>query len=165
MGPSGRFTHVVVILDCWDRFYAGVVFGYSSLYKGDFALFSEVASGNSTSTCIPRVDGWSTDPRVWGVTPAPYGPSNGSLSDAEMPRPFRVWTSIFKFLMKRRRKNPFLRTRQILKNASSSVPLPGEAEILAEAGSSPSPIAALPFDTHELEASATEAAHSYTPNI
>ena len=27
-----------------------------------------MASGNPTSTCIPRVDGWLTDPRVWGVT-------------------------------------------------------------------------------------------------
>ena len=26
-----------------------------------------MASGNPTSTCIPRVDGQSTDPRVWGV--------------------------------------------------------------------------------------------------
>ena len=28
--------------------------------------FSKVASGNPTSTCIPRVDGYSTDPRVLG---------------------------------------------------------------------------------------------------
>ena len=27
MGPSGRFTHVVIILTAWDRFHAGVVFG------------------------------------------------------------------------------------------------------------------------------------------
>ena len=27
MSPSGRFTHVVIILDCLDRFHAGVVFG------------------------------------------------------------------------------------------------------------------------------------------
>ena len=26
-------------------------------YKGDSTRFSEVASGNPTSTCIPRVDG------------------------------------------------------------------------------------------------------------
>ena len=28
-----------------------------------------MASGNPISTCIPRVDGKSTDPRDWGVTP------------------------------------------------------------------------------------------------
>ena len=32
--------------------------------------FIKVASGNPTSTCIPRVGGLSTDPRVWGVTMA-----------------------------------------------------------------------------------------------
>ena len=31
--------------------------GKSSPYKGDSTRFYEVASGNPTSTCIPRVDG------------------------------------------------------------------------------------------------------------
>ena len=57
MGPSGRFTHVLIYWTAWDRFHAGVVFGLSSPYKGDSARLSEVASGNPTSTCIPRVDG------------------------------------------------------------------------------------------------------------
>ena len=57
MGPSGRYTHVGIILDCLGQVYAGTVYGYSSPYKGDSAQFSEVASGNPTSTCIPRVDG------------------------------------------------------------------------------------------------------------
>ena len=57
MGPSGRFTHVGIILDCLGQVYAGTVFGESSPYKGDSARFFEVASGNLTSTCIPRVDG------------------------------------------------------------------------------------------------------------
>ena len=51
MGPSGRFTHIVNILDCLGQVFAG-----SSPYKGDSARFSEVASDNPTSTCIPRVD-------------------------------------------------------------------------------------------------------------
>ena len=54
------FIHVGIlgiILDCLGQVYAGTVFGYSSPYKGDSARFSEVASGNPTSTCIPRVDG------------------------------------------------------------------------------------------------------------
>ena len=50
-------------------------------------------------------------------------------------------------------------------DAPSSVALLGEAEIPAEAGSYPSPIEALPSDTHDLEVRTTEAAHSTTPNI
>ena len=57
MGPVGRFTHVGIILDCLGQVYVGTIFGYSSSYKGDSARFSEVESGNPTSTCIPRVDG------------------------------------------------------------------------------------------------------------
>ena len=37
MGPSGRFTHVEIILDCLGQVYAGTVFGQSSPYKGDSA--------------------------------------------------------------------------------------------------------------------------------
>ena len=39
-GPSGRFTHVMDILHCLEQVYAGIVFGYSSPYKGDSARFS-----------------------------------------------------------------------------------------------------------------------------
>ena len=56
MGPSGRFTHVGIILHCLGQVYAGIVLRYSSPYKGNSARFSEVASGNPTSTCIPQVD-------------------------------------------------------------------------------------------------------------
>ena len=48
---------------------------------------------------------------------------------------------------------------------SSSVPLPSEAEIPAEAGSSPSLVGASPSESHGLEAHTTEAAHSSTSNI
>ena len=57
MGPSGRIGYILHILDCLGQIYAGTVFGKSSPYKGDSARFFEVASGNQTSTCIPRVDG------------------------------------------------------------------------------------------------------------
>ena len=57
MGPSGHVGYIFHILDCLGQVYAGYVFGQSSLYKGDSARFSKVASGNPTSTCIPRVDG------------------------------------------------------------------------------------------------------------
>ena len=39
MGPSGRFTHVGIILHCLGQVYAGFVFGSSSPYKGDSARF------------------------------------------------------------------------------------------------------------------------------
>ena len=70
--------------------------------------------------------------------------------------------------MKRRRKNPFSRPRQIPKvfsEAPSSVPYPGEAETPVEASSSPSPAGALPSDSHGSEAQTTEAARSSPSNI
>ena len=60
MSPRGIFTHVgiyIAYIGLFGTGYAGFVIGYSSPYKGDFARFSEVASGNPTSTCILRVDG------------------------------------------------------------------------------------------------------------
>ena len=54
---------------------------------------------------------------------------------------------------------------EVFYDTSNSVPLLGEAEIPAEAGSSPSPAGALPSDTHGLEARTTEAGRSSTPNI
>ena len=56
MGPSGRFTHVMIYWTVWDRFIQ-VLYLSSSPYKEDSARFFEVASGNPTSTYIPRVDG------------------------------------------------------------------------------------------------------------
>ena len=40
MGPSGRFTHVGIILHCLGQVHADFVFGLSSPYKGDSARFS-----------------------------------------------------------------------------------------------------------------------------
>ena len=54
---------------------------------------------------------------------------------------------------------------EVLSDTLSSVPLPGEAEILAEASSSPSPAGALPSDRHDLEARTTEDARGSSPNI
>ena len=54
---------------------------------------------------------------------------------------------------------------EVLSNTLNSVPLSGEAEIPAEAGSSPLPVGALPSDTHALEARTTETAYNSTPNI
>ena len=70
--------------------------------------------------------------------------------------------------MKRRRKNPFPRTRQIpevFSEAPSSVPYPGEVETPVEASSSPSPAGALPSDSHDSEARTTKAARSSPSNI
>ena len=63
---------------------------------------------------------------------------------------------------------------EVLSDTPSSAPLPSEAEIPAEAGSSSHPpppppplppIGALPYATHGLEARTTEATRSSTPNI
>ena len=54
---------------------------------------------------------------------------------------------------------------EVLFDTPSSVPLHGEAESPAEAGSSPSPTRALPSDTHGLEARTTKDARNSTPNI
>ena len=54
---------------------------------------------------------------------------------------------------------------KVFSDTPSSVPLLGEVEIPAEAGSSPSPVGALPSDTHGLEARTTKATRSSTPNI
>ena len=48
-------VHTHVIVD-WDRFMQVLYLGRAPLTK-ETARFSEVASGNPTSTCIPRVDG------------------------------------------------------------------------------------------------------------
>ena len=60
MGPSGRITHVIgyIGLYCivWDRICRYCIWVELPV-QGDSARFSEVASGNPTSTCIPRVDG------------------------------------------------------------------------------------------------------------
>ena len=60
-GPKWPYLIYIVYIGLFGtgkcRLYTSIVFGYSSPYKGDFARFSEVASGNPTSTRIPRVDG------------------------------------------------------------------------------------------------------------
>ena len=74
MGPSGRITHVIGYIGYIE--YIGLLgTGFMQVFflgraprTKETARFSEVASGNPISTCIPRVDGKSTDPRDWGVT-------------------------------------------------------------------------------------------------
>ena len=53
----------------------------------------------------------------------------------------------------------------VFSDTPSSVRLPGEAKVPAEAGSPLSPARALPSDLHGLKARTTEAAHSSTSNI
>ena len=54
---------------------------------------------------------------------------------------------------------------EVFSDIPSSVPLPGEDEVPAEAGFAPSPAGASPSNSHDLEARTTEAARSSTPNI
>ena len=61
MGPSGRITHVIgyvgLYSNCLGQDMQVLYLGRALRTKGDSARFSKVASGNLTSTCIPRVDG------------------------------------------------------------------------------------------------------------
>ena len=57
MGPSGHIGYILPILDCLGQVYAGTVLGRAPRTKETLPDFSKVASGNPTSTCIPRVDG------------------------------------------------------------------------------------------------------------
>ena len=64
MSPRGIFTHVGIILhllDCLGQINAGslqvLYLGRAPCTKETLPDFSEVASGNPTFTCIPRVDG------------------------------------------------------------------------------------------------------------
>ena len=61
MGPSGRITHVIgyVGLYCtvWDRICRFFHLGRAPRTKETLPDFLKVASGNPTSTFIPRVDG------------------------------------------------------------------------------------------------------------
>ena len=61
MGPSGRLTHVVIILDCLGQVMQVLYLERAPRTKETLPDFFEMASGNPTSTCIPQVDGWSTD--------------------------------------------------------------------------------------------------------
>ena len=53
----------------------------------------------------------------------------------------------------------------VYSDTPSSVPLPGEPEVPAKAGSPLSPARASPSDLHNLEARTTEATRSSTSNI
>ena len=48
------FTHVIVD---WDRFMQVMYLGRAPRTKETLPNFLKVASGNPTSTCVPRVDG------------------------------------------------------------------------------------------------------------
>ena len=57
MGPSGRIGYILYIYwTVWDRYMQVLYLGRVPRTK-ETARFSEVTSGNPTSTCIPRVDG------------------------------------------------------------------------------------------------------------
>ena len=60
MSPRGIFTHVGIILhilDCLGQDMQVYYLGRASCTKETLPDFLKVASGNPTSTCIPRVDG------------------------------------------------------------------------------------------------------------
>ena len=60
MGPRGRFypyLYILHILDCLGQDMQVLYLGRAPRTKETLPDFSKVASGNPTSTCIPRVDG------------------------------------------------------------------------------------------------------------
>ena len=60
MSPRGIFTHVGIILhilDCLGQDMQVYYLGRAPRTKETLPDFLKVASGNPTSTCIPRVDG------------------------------------------------------------------------------------------------------------
>ena len=57
MGPSGRIGYILHILDCLGQYMQVVYLGRAPRTKETLPDFLKVASGNPTSTCIPRVDG------------------------------------------------------------------------------------------------------------
>ena len=60
MSPKGIFTHVGIILhilDCLGQEMQVLYLGRAPRTKETLPDFLKVASGNPTSTCIPRVDG------------------------------------------------------------------------------------------------------------
>ena len=60
MGPSGRIGYILHILDCLGQVNTGFIqvlyLGRAPHTKETLPDFLKVASGNPTSTCIPRVD-------------------------------------------------------------------------------------------------------------
>ena len=57
MGPSGRIGYILHILDCLRQDMEVVYLGRAPRTKETLPDFLKVASGNPTSTFIPRVDG------------------------------------------------------------------------------------------------------------
>ena len=60
LGPRGRFypyLYILHILDCLRQDMQVLCLGRAPRTKETLPDFLKVASGNPTSTCIPRVDG------------------------------------------------------------------------------------------------------------
>ena len=59
MGPSSHIGYIYMRLywTVWDRYMQVLYLGRALRTKETLPDFSEVTSGNPTSTCVPRVDG------------------------------------------------------------------------------------------------------------
>ena len=57
MGPSGRIGYMLDYIGLLGTGFMQVFHLGRAPYTKETARFSEVVSGNPTSTCIPRVDG------------------------------------------------------------------------------------------------------------
>ena len=68
MGPSGRFTHVIVILDCWDMLYTGLYLGRAPRTKETLPDFCEKCRVTRHSRVFCGLRGSQRTPGFWGVT-------------------------------------------------------------------------------------------------
>ena len=57
MGPSGRFTHVMIYWTVWDRYMQVLYLGRASRTKETLPDFRKKMSSHPTFTSIPRVYG------------------------------------------------------------------------------------------------------------
>ena len=102
------------------------------------------------------------------MRPAPYGPPDGLLFNAKAAKVFSCLDFNFQVPVEEEAEESIYEDEVdpgVYFDTPSSVPLPGEPEVPAKAGSPLSPARASPSDLHGLEAHTTEAAHNSTSNI
>ena len=100
--------------------------------------------------------------------PALYGPPDGLLSEAKLPRFFQGLDFNFQVPDEEEAEESVSEDKVdlgVFSDTPSSVPFPSEAEVPTEAGSPLSPTGGSPSDLHGLEARTSEVARSSTSNI
>ena len=68
MGPSGRFTHVMIYWTVWDRFIQVLYLGRAPRTKETLANFREKCRVTRHSRVFRGLTGSQQTPGFWGVT-------------------------------------------------------------------------------------------------